>query len=301
VGLPIIGLDESGNTGENLLYDTQPIFTLAAVHLDHGVAAQLIEETSPGGQPAGELKFSRLRRSADGRQQILDILSSGVLTPETARVTVLHKPYMVTAKMIDILVEPGFFERGLDFHANDGALRWPNTMHEQAPSDLGEQLWAELREAFVVAVWQPSDMATGRFVGVLDRALQVSNDDRVRFPLLVMREQAEPQLRASEGVIDQLDPALAGLMEQLFEWGERLGPFEVEHDRASVVDRNADVSTRGSQYGSEYLRCSRSDGQVPARSPKDSANRFEAFPPGAARGCGRGGDRLPPEGFRWTR
>ena len=51
-----------------------------------------------------ELHFAKLRRSRDGRRRILDIVES--IDPAVAKIVVVHKPFMVTAKIVDQLVEP---------------------------------------------------------------------------------------------------------------------------------------------------------------------------------------------------
>ena len=230
-------MDESGNSGGNLLDDAQPLFVLAAVHVDEKVAEQLIRETSWDGT-GPELKFSRLRSTRPGRRQILEILDLGVLTPETARVSVCHKPYMITAKMIDVLVEPAFHRRGLDFYADDGALKWPQGLHELAPQQLGPELWTRLREVFVSLIRRAGSRPVSEFVSLLDQALELPADARVELPLQAMRDEAEAQFAASETVPDQLDPALPFLMEQIFAWGERLDSFEIEHDQTPIIERN---------------------------------------------------------------
>src|SRR5687767_15017916 len=99
-----VAMDEAGNTGENLLDETQPVFALAGVHIatDHAQAAVAAALARAGGV---ELKFSRLRRSAAGPRNILQLLSDADLHPANCAIVVAHKPWMLASKLIDELVE----------------------------------------------------------------------------------------------------------------------------------------------------------------------------------------------------
>lgn len=240
---PVVSMDESGNSGQNLLDEVQPIFTLASVSLPTAAAQQLIYDTGGPGA-AGELKFSDLRVEPNGREQIIRILESDVLTPETSRVLVCHKPYMVTAKMVDILVEPAFYARGMNFYEDDGALRWPTSMHELSAEKLGQDLWDGMRREFIAHIRRPRSHPPDRFIALVGQALDRTDDPRLELLLTAMLEQAPAQLRASEGVSDPLDPALPGLIEQLHAWGHRFDAFEVDHDHAAVIERNVDAIMR---------------------------------------------------------
>jgi hypothetical protein len=108
--LPAVFLDESGNTGPALLDEAQPVFALASVCLSEATALDLLEPLRDG---VGELKFSEIRADSSRTSALLDLLSSPQLTEQNARVSIYHKPYMVVAKLVDMLMEPGFYRRGL--------------------------------------------------------------------------------------------------------------------------------------------------------------------------------------------
>jgi hypothetical protein len=72
--LPIVAFDESGNTGENLLDQLQPIYCLASVHIDESKAEALAKDLLLKGQK--ELRFASLRGSRRGREAIVAALTS---------------------------------------------------------------------------------------------------------------------------------------------------------------------------------------------------------------------------------
>src|SRR5687767_10997025 len=97
-----VAVDESGNTGAALLDDRQWVFALGSTALDEAESVELLRRA--GWAHERELKFSSLRKSAEGRRVIFELLKS--LSASTAKVAVVNKPFMVVAKMVDELIEP---------------------------------------------------------------------------------------------------------------------------------------------------------------------------------------------------
>lgn len=242
--LPIVSFDESGNTGPDLLHVTQPIFALASVCLKEEEAGAVLAPLLT--KARGEAKFSALRRDYDLRDRLLQVLALAAQTRETVRVSLFHKPYIAVAKMVDLLMEPGFQRRGLSaqWQRDDSALRWPTTLYELAPTQLG-QSWGGLMAAFVLAVRRPSPDRTTDFVDQLEACLNLGPDDRVGFPLEVMREEAEGVLgsfynekgRPRKHSVDPLDPAVPALIEHLDHWGQLVGTFDAHHDKSESLEK----------------------------------------------------------------
>lgn len=116
-----ICFDEAGNTGQHLVDPNQPVFTTAGVMLskeDLGAIRNLL-----GWRPDEELHFSVLRRSRSGRRRIVELCKSGFANVRVVKAFAIHKPFMVTAKIIDMLMEPLAREHGLDMYQRGGISR----------------------------------------------------------------------------------------------------------------------------------------------------------------------------------
>lgn len=240
-GLPIISFDESGNTGPDLLNETQPIFALASVCLSEEAAGSIL---APLHGEADEKKFSDLRHDPQLREGLLEVLAAAARSSGAVRVSLFHKPYATVAKMVDLLMEPGFYRRGLagQWQTDGSALRWPTTLYEQGPAQLGEK-WDRLLRAFVLAVRRPSPARTGEVADLIETCLQMEPDDRVGFPLEVMQEELGGALgslydakgRPYKHAVDPLDPAIAALVEHLDHWGQVVGVFDAYHDESESL------------------------------------------------------------------
>jgi hypothetical protein len=238
----IVAFDESGNTGDNLLDPAQPIYVLASIHIGEADAAALIAEAAP--HAAGELRSSRLRRSHAGREKVISILSSDLISPGQARITPMHKPYAVVARLFDYLIEPTLYHHGLDAYDRGLHVAYANLLFREAPVACGEYAWSRLLDAFISLCRNPSQMTVEIMLHALRRCLAVCGRGTVQQLLLLippMRQLLADRLIRDQGygigARDMLDPAITSLLENCITWPERLGPIVVEHDESSVVAR----------------------------------------------------------------
>jgi hypothetical protein len=137
-----VGFDESGNTGQDLLNLAQPVYALASVHLPETEARELLR----GGD--GEPHFVKCKRSSRGRAQIMEILTSPAFTPASVKVSVMHKSFMLTSKLVDLLIEPVLRSFGVDMYSNGAHLATSNLLHTIWPV-FAPKAFAELQSKFV--------------------------------------------------------------------------------------------------------------------------------------------------------
>jgi hypothetical protein len=100
--LPTVYADESSNPGENLTDPDQPVFAIAAVHLDDAEATAHVHAVLTALPPRhGEPKYSSLAKSPAGRAVLLATLPR--LGRGVAWRFVAHKRFMTVAKQVDYL------------------------------------------------------------------------------------------------------------------------------------------------------------------------------------------------------
>ncbi|TOH24513.1 DUF3800 domain-containing protein, partial [Vibrio parahaemolyticus] len=101
--IPTIYLDESGNTGSNILDDNQPVFTLASCKFDEKQATKLLE-TLQSKSPK-EAHFKVLKRRKAGQDGVVRLLKHSLVNESNISVEIFHKRYMVITKIVDLLIE----------------------------------------------------------------------------------------------------------------------------------------------------------------------------------------------------
>lgn len=113
-------LDETGFTGEDLMAADQPVFVQATNDLTETEATSLLSSSFDRRQQAIELKYSRARRSATGRNGVLSLVRSLSPTPERAGTWVAHKEYAMVTMVVEWWMEPLAYRFGLNMY-EDGA------------------------------------------------------------------------------------------------------------------------------------------------------------------------------------
>jgi len=227
-----VGFDESGNTGEDLLNKQQPVYVLASVHVSDEDAASLL------GTRSQELHFVREKNSQEGRRTLLNILSADVLSPDNVKVYVVHKRYMITAKLVDVLLEPVFHEDGIDLYIDGAAVAMANLLHAVWPAFSAEG-FARLQESFVRALRQRTPEAAEEFYDSVEYlAHRTKCEPDFAFLALALSKShfAEELAGLHSGKLSpELDPALTSLHALTHYWSRAIGEFEVVHDESKHV------------------------------------------------------------------
>jgi hypothetical protein len=239
----IVAFDECGNTGDHLLDPAQPVYALASVHLDEGRAAALVDEVRPA-TISGELKYSVLRRSRVGREAVARVIESDLVQPGQARISPMHKPFAVVARLFDYAMEPTLHNGGFDIYDRGFHIAFANMLWRGGKAACGSERWETLIESFVRACREPTDenIASLCEANLLCSA-SATNQSIEQLLMLVppLPEWLRPRIAADMGhgigVRDLLDPAVTSLIENCIAWSERLGPIHVRHDESNVVAR----------------------------------------------------------------
>lgn len=134
---PDIFFDESGNTGGNLLDPLQPVFTLSSSSISKQDALKALELT--GSKSPTEAHFKTLRRRKSGQDGIIRLLESKYVNEENVKIYLVDKKYMLTAKIVDILIETWCSNRGIDLYINGQNLALSNVYYFCFPAFCGEE------------------------------------------------------------------------------------------------------------------------------------------------------------------
>lgn len=237
----MVGFDETGNTGPDLLNSDQPLFVLASVCLPEDEASEVLHSDS-------ERHFVRDKKSNAGRRRIIKSLSSPLLTSNTVRYSIVHKPFSATAKMIDLLVEPVLAAARIDMYADGMHLGAANLLH-LILSTFDATKFEAMQAAFIAMCRQKTEQSLDAFYlaaanferAVRDRA---GRDDPILGTILMSRPLAERNLvgrQKDRRLPSDLDPAITCLIALIHDWMRAVGPITIEHDDSKEVQRSLDV------------------------------------------------------------
>lgn len=155
----------------------------------------------------------------------------------------MHKPYMVVAKVVDLLIEPAVYAAGMDLYEDDWHLRITHLFASDG-RDVCPMTWSPLLESFVDLIWRGTQKAADQVVNAVAAARGEAGDHLVGAFLGLVPLDARVLLgwyeRAEgEPSRDALDPALAATHEQAVWWSEKLGPFKLVYDESKLVGGGA--------------------------------------------------------------
>lgn len=227
--------DEHGNTGERLLDDAQPVFTLASNDFSIDEAAGLVSRLVAQG--ASEVKFKTLRKTPAGRARLIECLFDPRLNPDRIAVFAMDKPFMVITKMVDLVMEALLHEQGDDLYENGGNLAASNMMAICLPVYCGESLTKDMLEAFVALVRFRQPEQVEQYVAAGQALLTACKDKQMRsFMQPFFARELIAEWLPSESVDHLLDPAIPTLFQVIDTWGRRkTDRFEVIHDQSKPV------------------------------------------------------------------
>lgn len=232
---PLIAFDESGHTGQDLLNRAQPIFTLASVHLSDSEAEDAIKVLSPAKDR--ETKFSVLIRSREGRQRIVSLLQSPYAEIGKAKTYVVHKPYMVVAKIVDLLIEPLAHRDGVDLYRQGCNIALANLYYTCLPTVCGEDEFTGLLAKFVGMIRKKDEGSIMRFYDSCRRMHRCAKLPGFQRHLAVMSQSVEvigEVLRASD--VTQLDPSVTSFVDHCDAWGSCLNcEFDAVCDESKPI------------------------------------------------------------------
>jgi hypothetical protein len=212
--------DESGNTGQNLIDDADPIFVLASCSFQVDEEEEVLSHFQQFKGP--ELKFSRLRKTAAGQKAVLAFLASAQVTSKTAAAFVIHKPFMVVTKYCDLVLEPSFRKAGLDFYKRGTNIATANILTTTMPVFLNPTTWSNFLSLFVRVVRERTPSLFNewrRLAELIFAQLEHTERESADFfaPVFLMSDSSE--LFAGLGD-DELDPLVPAYYVIVDHWGE---------------------------------------------------------------------------------
>ena len=238
-----VAADESGSEGENLAAAGSRVFAHATTDLslrEAGEAIQYIRHES--GSNASEIKSKVLLQNL---HLVSDLLGSNGLLRDRVHIHLTEKSYFVAGKIIDLLVEPYAYERGIDLFQDGDARSFAYRLYKQGPKVLGLAKWNELLMVFNSAV--RLKQRKGNKNTVADFYLLVKEARRqdlgkdlgfIMDAVWATREgayQLQYDLDNGLTVMPEMDPLLTATATSARFWHEKSGlPVTMVHDQQSV-------------------------------------------------------------------
>ena len=264
--IPTVAFDEAGNTGQNLLDPDQPVFVSCGVLFSDDEIGELRELLEWAVDE--ELHFSRLKRSRAGRRRIVRLYDSPLITTERAKGFAIHKPFMVTTKVIDILMEELAYRMGVNMYADGAAHATANLFYNVGPVFCGPELYHEMLDRFVAMIRTRDRDAARAFYATLRQMYERCSDGTFQSAIatLIATETIIEDVLSQADITD-LDPAIPAFVASAVEWDLQLQTeWHVVHDDSKPI-----------AYDQELIECYFDNGET-EREGVGQGDHYAEFP-----------------------
>jgi hypothetical protein len=231
--------DESGATGQNLTDPNQRIFVHASTDLNPEAAADVVQRVRRATRiqaAANEIKWKDIAKSPRQRRAAIESGVFGADGPLAghAMANVIDKPFMLVAKVIDLLAEEIVYEtQGNDYLFSGAAREDALILFRSGPRAFGQQRWTDLLQLFQSVV-RGKEGSVAEFFGLIDDLrLRGHRRDVERVMALVWsaRHRGE-ELLTNSSRMPTLNPLMTALPSTVRAWWNRVHePIYVIHDQ----------------------------------------------------------------------
>lgn len=172
----MIYFDEAGNTGDNLLDNNQPAFTLLSHDFNVFETETIIQELLSKVQ-AEELHFAKLKRRPAYRKLIIDVLNHDLIAADRVYFYTSNKQFLVTIHFIDRLLEFVANEHGINLYEEGQNITSSNMLHFIGVNVIGESEYRILCQLFLNWVKTKEESDSNEFYNFLEKVFRSLNDE----------------------------------------------------------------------------------------------------------------------------
>ncbi|MDM5057556.1 MULTISPECIES: DUF3800 domain-containing protein [Aeromonas] len=232
-----IFFDESGNTGSNLLDPNQPVFSLASCNFSENESKQLIELLNSNSPQ--EAHFKNLRRRKSGQDGIVRLMSSKLLDVNNVKIILFLKEFMVTSKIVDILIEHMLYLMGEDLYLNGRNIALSNMLYYCLPTFCDANLVQNMYKSFVIMIREQDQEHIDSFYADVEKVKTSSSDEEFKKSIDLILATKNCIDDALNGVDKfSLDPSIPALFSHCVQWGGSCpNGFHIIHDDSHSIEK----------------------------------------------------------------
>lgn len=242
--LKTIYIDESGNTGSNLLDKDQPVFATASCDFSLAEAEYLLSHLSISA--ATEAHFKRLRKSPAGRNAIIKLLTDELINTKHIKIHAMHKEFMALTKIVDTLIEFYYNAHGYDFYKNGQNISCSNMLWYCLPTFCDTEQVRAMYAAFIAMVRAASPATISAFYYEVNQLKNSNKHARFNRDIdLILATQAIAMSVLKHVDKFALDPSIPSLFIHCAQWGDDYpAGFAVKHDDSNTLEQQQHMVTQ---------------------------------------------------------
>lgn len=232
-----IYLDESGNTGSNLTDINQPVFTLASCSFSEKEANILSGLVAS--QSEHEIHFKRLKRRRAGQDGIIRLMKSALINSDNIKVNLFHKKFMITSKIVDLLIEHMLHIHGVDLYVNGQNIALSNMLYYCFEAYCDQVKVTDMYSKFVVMIKEQTSESINEFYSSVLEVKESSSGESFKSSIDQILETKNYIDSALNGLDKtSLDPAIPAFFAQCIQWAQSYPKgFHLIHDDSQTLEQ----------------------------------------------------------------
>uniref|UniRef100_UPI003F743A1E DUF3800 domain-containing protein n=1 Tax=Aeromonas veronii TaxID=654 RepID=UPI003F743A1E len=195
---------------------------------------ELVDSNSPN-----EAHFKSLKRRKSGQDGIIRLMSSKLLDKNKVKVFIFLKEFMVTTKIVDVLIEHMMHLMGEDLYLNGRNIALSNMLYYCLPSFCDKDLVRSMYKSFVLMIREQSQENIDDFYNVLERVKESSSSESFKEDIDLIISTKHFIDDALDGVDKfSLDPSIPALFSHCAQWGDAYPQgFHIVHDDSHSIEK----------------------------------------------------------------
>ncbi|TET34900.1 MAG: hypothetical protein E3J72_12250 [Planctomycetota bacterium] len=226
--------DECGYTGQDLLQPEQPVFVEATIKISEEQSKGYHEEFFSKIQ-AKELKHKKLSKRPKQQEMVLRFLDSIIKDSVQIDVLIMHKPYALLGKFVDLVVEPIMKITGHDLLSEGENLALTNLLWMVLPVFTSENFFNEFLVNFQKLVRERTPEAYEDFFRPLLSRKYPRQLDILITPVMLSNSLLNTSILSD--LEDGLKVMITCYFTLLARWNNK-----VDKDITLVLDRSSEVA-----------------------------------------------------------
>jgi hypothetical protein len=146
-----IYFDEAGNSGSNLLDDSQPVYTLISHNYTEEESSSILEPLLDTTR-AKELHFKTIKKYHSQQQALINCFDNPLINKDRIRAFVVHKEFLIVIHIVDRLIEEVVYRGGIDLYEGGANISMANMIYILGKNIWNKNKFSSILRLFVIAV-----------------------------------------------------------------------------------------------------------------------------------------------------
>jgi len=230
----MIYFDESGNTGQNLLDASQPIYVLSSHNFSEIETKEILNPLTALGV---ELHFKHLKKYTKYQRQLLEIFNNKHIDEKRIKYYYVDKKYALVGHIVDLLIESVLYSSDIDIYKKGLNMSYLNSIYHFGTKVWKLDLFNDFLNTFQLMIRESTVINTNNFYNSLNNLYKsVDFKERVILDPILSSKSIISGILTSINKYS-IDLSASSFLGLITHWGKQLNnKIDVIHDDSKQIE-----------------------------------------------------------------